>query len=146
MVEYEINDDTIALIPYNNMTRVYEKENQFFVKCSVGKIIEDSCEYFGSTYEGRKKGTTNLIGVTHKVPIIIEESKNIIFFPLSSPRLKSCTWLSLKHINNYEKVGKYVNVNFKNNQKLLVNVSYAILDGQVLRASRLESVLTSRKK
>ena len=48
---YEINEDTIALVPYNNMTKVYEKEGSFLVNKDTNKIIEDSCEYFGSSYE-----------------------------------------------------------------------------------------------
>ena len=78
MNSYEINEDTIALIPYNNMTKVYEKDDSFLVNKDANKIIEDSCEYFGSSYDGRKKGTTSLTGITHKVPIIIEESEQYI--------------------------------------------------------------------
>lgn len=143
---YEINEDTIALVPYNNMTKVYEKEGSFLVNKDANKIIEESCEYFGSSYEGRKKGTTALTGVTHKVPIIIEESKNIIFFPTSSPRLNKCTWISLNHINKYYKDDIYTVIEFKNDKKLMLNISYGSLDNQILRASRLESVLRSRKK
>lgn len=143
---YEINEDTIALIPYNDMTRVYENDSSFLVNKSAQKIIEDSCEYFGSSYEGRKKGTTNLTGMTHKLPVIIEESKNIIFFPTASPRINKCAWISLQHVLRYNKEDIYALVEFKNNKKLLLDISYASFDNQVLRASRLETVLRSRKK
>ena len=146
MNSYEINEDTIALIPYNNMTKVYEKDDSFLVNKDANKIIEDSCEYFGSSYDGRKKGTTSLTGITHKVPIIIEESKNIIFFPTSSPRLNKCAWISLNHIDKYYKDDIYCIIEFKNQRKLMLNISYGSLDNQILRASRLESVLRSRKK
>ena len=62
-------------------------------------IIENSCEYFGSSYLGRHEGTKKLIGITHKAPIIIEESKNLIYFPTTSPRLTDCVWI--KYINHW---------------------------------------------
>ena len=146
MNDYEINEATIALVPYNNMTKVYESDASFLVNKPVNKIIEESCEYFGSSFEGRKKGTTSLTGITHKVPIIIEESKNIIFFPTSSPRLDTCSWIALNHVLSYKKNDIYSEIQFKNNKKLLVNISFGSLDNQILRASRLENVLNARKK
>jgi phytoene dehydrogenase-like protein len=63
--------------------------------------MEESCEFFGSSLIGRQKGTTKLIGITHKAPIIIEETREIIFFPTTSPRLSCCSWISLKNIEKY---------------------------------------------
>ena len=37
--------------------------------------MDDSCKYFGSSYQGRYEGTKNLIGMNYKLPIIIEESR-----------------------------------------------------------------------
>lgn len=144
MQTYEINDETIALIPCDKGTIVYEEEKRFFINSDTNEIIYNSCEYFGSTYEGRKVGTTRLTGMTHKLPIIVEESKRIIFFPTSSPRLNRCAWLSLKHIKNIEKYDKQVKVVFKNFQEIILDTSFCCLNNQLLRASRLESVLINR--
>ena len=77
MISYEINCDTLALIPVSeNETKIIEKEREFIVNVPVFKIIENSCEYFGSSYLGRHEGTKKLIGITHKAPIIIEETSN----------------------------------------------------------------------
>lgn len=107
--------------------------------------MEDSCEYFGSSLSGRQKGTENLIGVSYKAPIIIEESKNIIFFPTTSPRLKNCNWISLNNLERYYTKNNKIVLEFKNKQKIMLNLSYGIIDNQILRASRLESVLRGRK-
>ena len=107
--------------------------------------MEDSCQFFGSSLLGRQKGTTRLIGVSHKAPIIVEESKEIIFFPTLSPRKSSCSWISLKNIDSYYNKNKSVLIKFKNNSQLELNMSYGIIDNQILRATRLESVLRSRK-
>lgn len=146
MNSYEINDDTLAIIPQGEYkSKIIEKERTFEVDIPPMKIIQDSCEYFGSSYEGRYLGTKKLIGITHKAPIIIEESKEIIFFPTSSPRLYECTWISLKNLTNYKRgVGNTI-IAFNNGNMLNIDISYSSLDNQVLRAARLESVLRLRK-
>ena len=146
MDTYEINDDTLAIIPVGEYkSKIIEKDRTFMVEIPPMKIIQDSCEYFGSSYEGRYLGTKNLIGISHKAPIIIEESKEIIFFPTSSPRLYECAWISLKNVANYRKdVGNTLIV-FNNGNLLNIDISYHSLDNQVLRATRLESVLRLRK-
>lgn len=143
---YEINLNTVALIPIEeNKTMIFEKNDSFVVNLSCMKIIERSCEYFGSSYIGRHEGTKKLTGISHKSPIIIEESRDIIYFPTTSPRLQECVWLSLKHINNYySKNGKSI-VDFENGQTLEVDISYESLDNQYLRATKLESILRKRK-
>lgn len=145
MKEYEININTLALISENNKTKVYEDNKIFYVDKSANKIMEESCEYFGSSLLGRQKGTSNLIGVTHKSPIIVEETKEIIFFPTVSPRLNNCSWISLKNINRYYNDNNKLIIEFKNNQKIELLLSYGVVDNQVLRATRLESVLRGRK-
>ncbi|MBE6161058.1 MAG: competence protein [Firmicutes bacterium] len=145
MSEYEINEDTLALISLDEKTKVFEKGKSFVVNKQVFEIMEDSCEYFGSSLSGRQKGTEKLIGVSYKAPIIVEESKNIIFFPTASPRLKNCSWISLNNLERYYSKNKKLVLEFKNKQKIMINTSYGIIDNQILRATRLESVLRGRK-
>lgn len=145
MNSYEINRSTLAIIPENGSSRVYELDDEFLVDMSAKRIMEESCEYFGSTLDGRQKATTKLVGITHKVPVIVEESSNLIFFPTSSPRLEDCAWISLKHVDRYYKVGNNICVEFRNGKKLLLSLSYYVFDNQILRSSRLENVLRDRK-
>lgn len=146
MDDYEINDDTLAIIPLDEYkSKIIEKNRTFIVNQTPIKIIDNSCQYFGSSYQGRFLGTKNLIGISHKAPIIIEESKEIIFFPTCSPRLYSCAWISLKNLQNYKKNNKNTLLIFNNGHLLDLKISYGMLDNQVLRAARLESVLRLRK-
>ena len=145
-VLFVINESTIALIPIdNNCTKIIEENNTFIVNMSAMNIIERSCEYFGSSYLGRYIGTKSIAGITHKSPIIIEESKNIIYFPTTSPRLKECTWLALKHIKKYESKDGRSLVFLENGQVLDIDISYFSFDNQYLRATKLDSILNKRK-
>ena len=145
MESYEINKDTVALIPKEEKTVVYEVDKSFVVDKSPLKIMEDSCEYFGSSLSGRQQGTLNLAGYTHKVPVIVEESFDMIFFPTLSPKNEKCSWLSYKHIIKPDKFKDKSIVELKNGKKLLVDVSCAILDNQMYRCSRIEDILNVRK-
>ena len=148
MVDYEVNEQTLAIIPARRglKSRVYEIGSSFVVDKSPNRIMEESCEYFGSSLLGRQKGTTNLIGVSHKAPIIVEETKELIFFPTSSPRTDKCAWVSLKGISKYYSEKNKIFIEFKDKRKVAMPASYGVIDNQILRATRLESVLRERKK
>lgn len=146
MNSYEINSETQAIIPIgDDKSKIIESSRTLIVNQTPMKIIDRSCKYFGSSYQGRFIGTKNLIGVSHKAPIIIEETKEIIFFPTNSPRLDNCAWLSLKHLQNYKKSNNNSIITFNGGYLLSLDISYGSLDNQVLRATRLESVLRLRK-
>ena len=148
MKDYDINTSTLAIIPINsNLTKVVEYNEEFYVHENSMKIIDNSCRYFGSSYNGRLAGTKSMIGVNYKAPIVIEDSKNIIFFPISSPRLHECLWISFKNVESYYKIvdeNKTV-VNFCSGYSITLPISHFSFSNQLLRSSRLENVLNLRK-
>ena len=146
MEEYEINSSTLAIVPMGeNISKVYEEEDEYIVQKSTNSIIKDSCEFYGSSYEGRCVGTKSLTGIKTKYPIIIEESRNIIFFPTSSTRTKQSTWIALNKIKNYNKKSYYSQILFKNEEKIDLNISFYSLENQIVRATMLKSKLYERK-
>lgn len=146
MKNYEINNNTIALIFNNYKTIVFEKDNTFIIENLPNNIIKKSCEFFGCSYKGRVEGTKFLTGITYKSPLVIEESNEIIFFPTSSPRLNNCSWIRNKYVLNYSKFEKNkCELMFINGKKIILNNSYESIDNQILRSSRLESIIRYRK-
>ncbi len=146
MFDYEINNETLAIIPLGEeRTKIVECRRNFIVDKNSMEIISNSCEYFGSSYEGRLIGTKNLIGAKYKAPIIIEETSEIIFFPTSSPRIVNCAWISLNNLKNYKRHEDSTIIMFNNGNLLNLDISYAVVDNQVLRATRLSSILRLRK-
>ena len=145
-MEYEINYDTQIIMPVgDNSSKIIESDEEYFVKKSVQNIMEHSCEYFGSSFEGRKEGTKKLLGITHKSPIIIEETRKIIFFPTTSPDNWDCMWINLEKIDKYYKLdNKNSEIMFKNGDKVKLNVSIGSLSNQILRATRLKYILEER--
>lgn len=144
--EYEINKDTIAIIPIENeISKVYEIEEEYIINKSSNKIIEENCKFYGSSYKGRCEGTRFLTGIKSKFPIIIEESRNIIFFPTGSIRNSNNCWLALNQIKNYYKSKFGCNITFKNNKNIPFDISLYSLDNQYYRATMLKSKLNDMK-
>jgi competence protein ComK len=145
--QYEINRETIAIVPINpTLSKVIEENDSFLVNKNTTDIIDDSCKYFGSSYSGRHEGTKKLIGINYKSPIIVEESKEIIFFPTSSPRFEDCYWISLDKIKKHIKSDRGSIIEFVNGEKIEINISSMSLENQILRATKLGSVLRKRKE
>jgi competence protein ComK len=147
MEDYEINSRTLALISIDKTsTHVIEDESDFIVKHTPTEIIDHSCRYFGSSYEGRHVGTMEILGIQYKTPILIEETNNIIFFPTASCRSTNCCWISLDKIEKYMQDSNYSKVIFKNGNEIKLNISLGSLENQIFRATRLDSILRKRRK
>lgn len=146
-MKYEINDGTLAVISLDEEnTSILEDNHEYSVIQNAYEIMDSSCKYFGSSYNGRKEGAKEILGAEYKVPIVVEDSRNIIFFPTTSPKDKECIWLSLKHIMKYEEIDyNQTKIVFDNNKEIIVPISYRSIENQVLRATRLESLLRKRK-
>ena len=147
MQDYEINEKTLAIIPFSKRKAiVYEDHECFILEKPVHKIMDSSCRYYGSTISGRQQGTTTLTGLNYKAPIIISEENNIIFFPTTSPRLKECAWVSLNNINKcYNKEDKML-IEFLNKETVELDISANVLKNQIYRASVLESTIRKRTR
>ena len=146
MDSYEINKDTCAVVSLNNeITKIIEKNDDYFVNKSCYEVMEDSCQYYGSSCDGRIKGTKDMLGSAYKVPIIVEESNDIIFFPTESPTSNKCIWISLNNIEKYEKCEGFTKITFNLGKEMLVKMSISSFEMQVLRANRLSSILKKRK-
>ena len=146
MKEYEINNGTLAIVPTEDgKTKVYEIDDEFIVDKRVYQVMEESCQYFGSSLIGRQTGSKNILGSSYKIPVVIDESRDIIFFPTSSPLLDSCYWIGLKDIKEIIKKDRKTIIVFDNNKEIEVDIPYLSIQNQIMRATRLNMVLKKRK-
>ena len=148
MKDYEISNDTLAILPYGTKgSIIYEKDCNFVIDNTPNNIMDDSCKYYGSSMHGRQQGTTKLTGISYKAPIIINEENNLIFFPTSSPRLKNCCWVSLNNIESYyyDYEKNTCVIIFDNHEQIEFDISFCVLNNQILKSHRLESIINKRK-
>lgn len=147
-MDYEFSSGTLAIVPNEKESSlVYEDEERYIINQTPFKIMEDSCRYFGSTYRGRKESARDILGAEYKVPIIVEDTNNIIVFPTTSPLAEDCVWISLKRLKKFEKVDcNMTKIIFDNNKEIIVPCSYRTIENQVSRASRLDLIMRNRRK
>ena len=144
--DYEISSATQAIVPLSECrTMVYEEEGEYIVDKPSNQIINYNCNFYGSSYDGRCEGTRSLLGIKSKLPIIIEESRNIIFFPTNSIRRKQSSWIALNKIDSYHKNEKNCFIIFTDGRRLDFDISMFSLENQFYRATLLKSKLSDRK-
>lgn len=146
MKKYEVNENTIAVIGLDeNSTKVVEKSKEYLIEDIAYSVMEHSCNYFGSSYKGRIEGSKEMIGSKYKTPIIVEESNELIFFPVNNIESPKCTWISLKWVDYVKTVRGTTYIYLKNGKRLPINASKYSIENQVLRSSKLHLVLNERK-
>ena len=146
-MKYEVNKGTLAIIPNDSKSSlIFEDNERYIVEETPFKIMEDSCRYFGSTYEGRKIGAKEILGAEYKVPIVVEDSENLIVFPTTSPQSVDCSWISLRRVKKIIKIdSNNTKIIFDNNSEIIVPSSFRSIENQISRASRLDLILRNRK-
>ena len=146
-IMYEIDLSTLMLIGIDDVsTKVVTQENDFICYYNSKDIINHSCKFFGSNLSERIKATNRLVNISSKSPIIVEESRNIIFFPLKSTSEKCNIWISFNNLEKYEKDNDYTILYFKNGKQIKFKFSYYIVDNQVTRSLMLDYELNKRRK
>lgn len=147
--EYEINPCTMMILPtaYGSKTysHIIELQDEFLSPFRPIEIIKKSCQYFGSSFEGRIAGTKQLIGITHKVPITIDPTNSIYFFPTTSPHNSQCIWISHEHVLAHKRLETNATlVTFRNKESYTIPISYSSFENQLLRTALLRTKLMQR--
>ena len=145
-MNYEINDDTLAIIPIDEYSsKVYEIDEEYIVDETPYSIMENSCRYFGSSLEGRIMGSKDVLGAIYKIPVIVEESQKLIFFPTKALDSPTVSWISYKNIKSIEKYNDKSLVKFKNDEKVILDCPYFSLKNQIFRCNMLDNIFYNRK-
>ena len=144
---YEIDMSTVMLIGLDDIkTKIITMDNEFIMDIDSKKIIDNSCKFFGSSLNDRVNMTKRLINIRSKSPIIIEESRDIIFFPLKSIRDKCNIWISFNNLEKFIKSGEKTIFYFKGNKQVEIDFSYYIIDNQVTRSLMLDYEVKKRRE
>lgn len=147
--EYEVNPFTMFVKPIVYGSKIYseifEVEDKFLSPFKPLDIIRSSCEYYGSDYEGRRNGTKLLVGYAHKIPIAIDPTNRIFFFPTTSPNRQECIWISHEHVKDYDRINPQETlILFNNNQSFSFPVSCSSIISQLERTAYLRTKLMQR--
>ncbi len=142
MNKYNINSKTMAILSnVRGESNVYEEKRLFIIKGRPNSIIKKNCLNYGKSLGAAIKNTKILIGITYKPPIIINEYQNWIFFPTRSIRLNNNEWICLNQVKDFSENKRNHNtlIEFKNGKVLEFDVSYNVMNNQILRSYFLQS-------
>lgn len=144
--EYFISEDTLMLLPLNkNETKILDISGEYIIKKNIFEVVDESCQYYGSTYNGRYISAKKTLDMDYKLPIIIDEVKEVVLFPTCSPKLENCIWICVNNVENYIKNNKVSVIKFTNGISSELNISINTLENQILRATMLLMKLKKRK-
>lgn len=144
---YEISENTLAVVGLKNgKTRIIEYNLDRLYDLNSYSIMDYGCNYFGSSYNGRAEGTKKIMGYSYKVPIIVEETSDLIFFPTTSPTFNNCIWFNLAGVLDIQEKFNVCIVTLINKKRIVVQASKSSLENQILRATRLKYLINGRKK
>lgn len=145
--DYIINGETVVMMSISNSScRIYETEKVFDVDISLKEILEESCKYFGSSLEGRTESSKYHLKYDYKLPIIIDENREIIIFPTKSYNSLNSYVIFINQIKDYEKTDNGIKIILKNNKVIEINESFGIFENQYLRSLKLLNALKNMKK
>lgn len=147
--EYEINRYTQLIRPVvigeKIYSEIFELQDEFIAPYRPTVIVDKSCKYFGSSFQGRVTGTKQLTNYNNKVPITIDPTYHILFMPTSSPSNPDCTWVSHEHVIDYKREeSDSTRVLFRNHSIHIIPMSYSSFNTQIERTSHLRNQLMQR--
>ncbi len=138
-----ISNETLYLYFDGSETILKNRTNEYRGRGNLVKaILNQSCIYYGSSLDGRIKGTKGILNCKYKLPVIISEKNQIVLFPVKSDL--GLIWFNFKNIKGFEKYGDKVKIEFNNSTVKEFEISYAIFNNQMLKCSRLWLVYLSR--
>ncbi|GGM25207.1 competence protein [Paraliobacillus quinghaiensis] len=149
--DYEINPLTIAIIAmkvnghYHSKVIEASEESIQHIKRSPRKIMDLGCKYFGSSLQGRQEGARDVCGIQNKVPISVDPSSGMYFFPTASPQNPYCSWISHTYIDRIRKApGRGTEFVFKDGSVIILEVSYGSMINQLQRTAQFRYLLDKR--
>ena len=130
------------IIYYNNFNTVMiNTDGKIIINGNfIRSILNKSCIFYGSSLNGRLKGSKDLLKCRYKLPIIISESNRLIFFPVNK-----YFWINFNMIESFEKKENHTIITFKNGYKRSIFVSDRVVNNQMLKCSRLWLEYLERK-
>lgn len=150
--DYITTSETMALLPYLNQygeewSFALEVNRTLLIQKKSKAILNDSCNFFGSSYEGRIDGTRAIMNRGKMYPIAISVPLDMYMFPLSSPERYTCVWLSYVHIFEIEAHGPHqAKITFVNGQKIIVNKNKSLVDLKKYKTGELRYQLQIRSQ
>lgn len=143
MENYLITKNTVAILKKNNKTIIFDVEKTRVINKNINKVLENNCNFYGSSLTGRKNCAKNILNIHYKVPIIIEN--NIILLQLNSIKEYECLFIVLNKIVDYKNFEKSLKIICVNNYVFINKISRYSFEKILINSIKLNNILKWRK-
>ena len=148
MQNYRLNKDTMAIFSnpcLSSSTAILEWPNKvLYCTRTPLYLIEEACISGGSTYNGRREAVERMLRTKSKLPIPVNPTEGLFFFPNMSPYEPHCHWFSFFHIQNFftAKDDKTkTEIIFTDSRRKIINTSYKTMAGQICLTGLLVALI-----
>ena len=131
-----ISDNTTELVNYNETLTI---------PLNSKTIIDRNCKLFGSSLNGRIESSREWLGYDYKLPIIIDEIRNLVLFPTRSVDSPKNIWISYNAIDDYNQTKNGIELLLKNGNSIVIKESFNVFESQFIRASKLHKRIEKLK-
>ncbi|WLD94752.1 competence protein ComK [Alkalihalobacillus sp. AL-G] len=149
--EYLINADTMVILPHfdqhgNLYSVVCEVGRRFYVKQKPWEIINNSCLFNGSSFQGRVEGAIHITKYNRMVPIMICNRQGIYFFPTQSSKSETCIWFAHDHIKAIIAIdSESCEVFLSSRMRVPINSTKAVIETKVNRTAQYRHLVNQRE-
>ncbi|PMC37331.1 hypothetical protein CJ195_11245 [Bacillus sp. UMB0899] len=146
-----IKESTMALIPHYTNTghlqcTILETFGEIRVEESPSSVLNESCVYYGGSFDGSLKSARRILKRQKNLPIMVSLPLEYCMIPLGSPMKKDTAWVAAHHIEDVEPNGANSIIIFYNKVKLEVNISSAVLEHRIAKAAHMINTYRLRQK
>lgn len=143
MENYIINNKTVAILKKGKKTIIYDVENVRVINKSIIKILEQNCNFYGSSFRGRQQCCQKTLKIHYKVPIIM--TNNIILLQLNSLKSEECLFIILNKVMDYKFIDKKLLIKCVNNYQFINKISSHSFEKMIILGTRLENIIKWQK-
>ena len=146
-----ITESTMALLPHYTNTghlqcTMLETFGEIRVEESPSSVLNESCVYYGGSFDGSLKSARRILKRQKNLPIMVSLTLEYCMIPLGSPMKKDTAWVAAQHIQDIDSDGAHSIITFHNQVKLEVNISEAVLEHRINKAARIINTYRLRQK
>ncbi len=106
--KYRITKRTVAILPCFDLIMqsriILEDGTEISTPLRPYQLLQLSCRQYNSSIEERIFVAKRVAGVKGKVPVVIEPTSGLVFFPTKSPKRDDCEWYAWSHVRDISTV------------------------------------------
>ena len=141
--KYRITKRTVAILPSFDFVMqsriILEDGTEISTPLRPYQLLQLSCRQYNSSIEERIFIAKRVAGVKGKVPVVIEPTSGLVFFPTKSPKREDCEWYAWSHVQDISTVEGNSNghVITKNGHTIATNATPYVLRNQLKATGEL---------